>query len=503
MNAASTPTLVSNKPNIYITGNFQKFVHYSDDLEAGIIGLCLIENARILEIMNYIKIPNVFYSEINQIIFEAMVRLARRGTGVDLFSVPIEIINGGTFDVSFYEGVRWDVECMKAMYAVTGGEHVTHWCMYLIQFYIKRIQITHALNIWGYDNPLEAAKKLNDSINEALSFQAVTDWYSVGDIMIELMDRREKIKNGATFGVPTGFADLDELTGGGIETGFHVICARPAMGKTAFALSIAINIATFGYTVGIISLEMPNVQLAARILAQTSGIDFKTIFKGDKGNYQGGAESAVESNLISVQGLPLYISDTTQVNIHAIRYKATKLVHEKKAKIIFIDYLQLVDVETNKNEQRYVAVGKLSRELKVLSKELDIPIVALAQLNRESEGTDKQSKPGRISQLRESGSIEQDMDMGIVIDRPFKRGVQFNEGGESTENDAFVDVQKHRNGEEKLIGIKFDPKTMRFYCPRNEERKKQQVFEQFDNHRIPTSDRSTAPNLKPQNDLPF
>ena len=487
------------KPKVIQSGNFEKYVHYSDELENAIIGICLIENDKILEILQYIKNSDVFYFEDNKVIYEAMVRLVKDDRPVDLLTVVPEIVK---YENNLHPGVNWSYECALRMRDVTSSAHLLHWCMLLVQFYIKREQINHALNIWAVDDVFEASKNLNEKINEAMAFNSIADWNSIEVVMLELMARREKIRKGHTFGIPTGFIELDEITGGGLETGFHVICARPAMGKTAFALSMAINIAEQGIGVGIISLEMPNVQLGSRIIAITSNIDFKRIFKGQSEsdvNYNHTFELDVETKIKEVNGMPLYISDTTQVNIHAIRYKALKLVRDLKARVLFIDYLQLVDLEDKKGEQRYVAVGKLSRGLKILSKELDIPIIALAQLNRDSEGADKQSKPGRISQLRESGSIEQDMDMGIVIDRPYKRGVESDPTtNESTINDAYIDVQKHRNGEEKLIKINFNPSTMRFYDPNRNELPK------LDSFKMPQTDRNTAPAIQSPNlEVPF
>ena len=488
-----------SKAKVIQNGNFKKYVHYSDELENAIIGICLIENDKILEILQYIKNSDVFYFEDNKVIYEAMVRLVKDDRPVDLITVVPEIVK---YENNSLAEINWSYECAVRMRDVTSSAHLLHWCMILVQFYIKREQINHALNIWSIDDPFEASKILNEKINEAMDFNSISDWNSIEVVMLELMARREKIRKGHKFGIPTGFKELDEITGGGLETGFHVICARPAMGKTAFALSMAINIAEQGIGVGIISLEMPNVQLGSRIIAITSNIDFKRIFKGQiesDVNYNQTFEKDVELKINEVNGMPLYISDTTQVNIHSIRYKALKLVRDLKARVLFIDYLQLVDIEDKKGEQRYVAVGKLSRGLKILSKELDIPIIALAQLNRDSEGSDKQSKPGRISQLRESGSIEQDMDMGIVIDRQYKRGVESDPTtNESTINDAYIDVQKHRNGEERLIKINFNPSTMRFYEPNINN------LLVLENFKVPPSDRNITPNIKPTtNDLPF
>ena len=332
--------------------------------------------------------------------------------------------------------------------------------MLIIEAYIKRKSESSIYDLQKTDDPLMVAQQLDESLKKALSFKSTTDWSDMSQIMVELYKRREEIDNGKEYGLLTGFRELDLITGG-LQTGFHVIGARPSVGKTAFATSLALNIAEAGNAIGIISLEMPNVQLASRIASMKSNVEFWRIFRNKHQSDQ--EKEFVNQSISDLSTLPIFISDKAGVTGLDIRLKAEKLVKTQNAKCIIIDYLQLVDSSTtNKNDNRQNEVQKLSRSLKLLSNDLDIPIIALAQVNRESETSDKVNKVPKLSQLRESGAIEQDVDMGMIIDRPFKRGQTTNENGDSTEFEADLIVEKHRNGETRTINLEFEPSTMRF-----------------------------------------
>lgn len=474
-----------------------KASHYTiPDMEDAAIGLCVINPAEVNTLRTMIADEKIFYQEENRILFRTIIRMKEEFTPIDMFTIGRELMN-----VPHPAGERWSYIIAKKIQPVTGqGQHLRFWCACLIECYAKRLTEGMQSEAASIEDPFERAKFINDSLNKAMNLTAVDDWSDASQIALQLTRRMEEIDGGKEFGVKTGFRELDQLTGG-LQTGFHVIAARPAMGKTAFALSLALNMAENRTPVGIMSLEMPNVQLAARIAAQISGFEFWRIFRSTFENE--GQKGAFLSQMAKMASLPMYFSDQTSVKGTDIRYKAEKLVKAHGAKCLIIDYLQLVDTEsTNRNYNRQNEVQKLSRTLKTLSNELDIPIIALAQLNRESETSDKVSKPGKLSQLRESGAIEQDVDMGIIIDRPHKRGETSDETGASTEGVAYIDVQKHRNGEERNIKVYFHPKTMRF--------SDHPEFESA-NH-APPSDPSagmsrpqTAPNLLPivKEDLPF
>lgn len=488
--------------------NFKDLVHYSEELENAIIGICMIEPLKTPEVIAMIQTPEIFYFDENKMIFNAIKSLKENFKPVDMITVCIEVGKN-----PHPAGDKWQYVTALKIRDVVNSSHINEWCRLLVQFYLKREQIKFQTNLGNYEDPLQASHDLNETLKKAMAFKNFNDWSDMSQLMLELQNRREQIKSGKIFGIKTGMTELDELCGGhGFQTGFHVICSRPGMGKSAFALSVINNMVNEGNTVGMISLEMPNVQLSARLISIRSGIDFRSIFNGpakDSKFYSEQREKDISDAILAASNIPLFVSDKSRLNSSEISMKAEKLVRHNGAKAIFIDYLQLIEVVTKKNEQRYVAVGNLSRELKLLSTELDVPIIALAQVNRESEGSDKISKPAKISQLRESGSIEQDVDMGISIDRPFKRGLLIDEDGKSTEGVAFIDVQKHRNGAEKLIKISFNPKIMKFLDEQAEyERRSEFPQIEIDNVQVkPSRDLyATPPNLLINNndlDVPF
>jgi len=476
--------------------HFKELVHYSEDLENAIIGIMLIEPQKNSEIIAMIQDPNIFYYDENRMIYEAILELKQNYKPIDL--ITVSILLGKKENPN---GDKWTYVTAKKMKDVVTSAHINEWCLLLVQFFLKREQIKFQTNLSNYEDPLEASHQLNETLKRAMAFKNYNDWSDMSQLMVELQNRRKQISEGKIFGIKTGIIEFDELCGGqGFQTGFHVVFSRPGMGKSAFALSVINNMVNNGNTVGLISLEMPNVQLSARLLAIRSGIDFRTIFMPNDKNspyYSVKTERDIDEAILNASTIPLFVSDRARMNSIDISIKAEKLVRHNGAKAIFIDYLQLIEIVTKKNEQRYVAVGNLSRDLKLLSTELDVPIIALAQVNRESEGSDKASKPAKLSQLRESGSIEQDVDMGISIDRPFKRGILMDENGISTEDVAFIDVQKHRNGPEKLIKIKFNGKVMKFLDDQTQ-------IEMFETTKITSNKHlyDTPPNLTTQNE-PF
>lgn len=472
--------------------NYSEGIHYDPMLERQILGICM--NVRGMfnlycEVSRMIQIKDVFYYEVNQLIFEAMERCAERFEPLDETFLKIELAK-----VKHPVGDPWGYELGQCVNDIHGGmvlpAYYVRMCLKAIEFYIKRKQLAARFDIDIEEDPLAANIRLHDEIKEVTRFKSDKDWETMEDLLAMLHERRMQGKAGKVFGVQTGFTKLDQVTGG-LQTGFIVIFARPSMGKTSFALSMILNMAKAGIPIGLINLEMPQTQLAARIMAALTAMPFINVF-----NYNEATEAKITAASESAKKLPIYISSETKCTYRDIRYKAEKLIRLHGCKIIFIDYLQLMEVETKKGEQRYVAVGNLSRDLKLMSKELDIPVVAMAQVNRESEKGDAESKPAKISQLRESGNIEQDADMGIGIDRPYKRGVKEDEHGQSTINLGIIDIQKHRNGITTTLPIFFDPDTMLFKnLPQDE------IIQpmEYDNPRI----QSPRPTEAPIIDLPF
>lgn len=249
------------------------------------------------------------------------------------------------------------------------------------------------------------------------------------------------LQNKGITGVPSGLTALDKLTGGFQNTDLIILAARPGMGKTSLALNMLTNPAFKGTPTAIFSLEMNNKQLYSRVISQVTGIHLENIMRNGMNEFEL-KQLMAKSDLFC--GSNIYFDDSPSMPLFDLRNKARRLVREKGVKLLIIDYLQLVTNET-RNTNREGEISSISRGLKGLAKELNIPIIALAQLSRASEKRGVGSEP-MLSDLRESGSIEQDADMVMFIHRPEYYNIMEDEQGNSTQGLASLIIAKHRNG---------------------------------------------------------
>jgi replicative DNA helicase len=267
-------------------------------------------------------------------------------------------------------------------------------------------------------------------------------------------------------GLASGFHALDAVTSGWQNSDLIIIAARPAMGKTAFVLSMCKNMAVdYHIPVAMFSLEMSNVQLVNRLISNVCEIPGQKIKSGQLAPYE---LSQLDMKLGDLYGAPLYVDDTPSLSVFELRTKARRLVRDKGVKIIFIDYLQLMNASGMAYNSRQEEVSTISRNLKALAKELNIPIIALSQLNRAVEnrvGTDANdinSKRPQLSDLRESGAIEQDADMVCFIHRPEYYHIYKDQHNRDVRGTADIIIAKHRNGEVKDVRLKFVGEYARF-----------------------------------------
>ena len=265
-------------------------------------------------------------------------------------------------------------------------------------------------------------------------------------------------------GLSTGFYALDKLTSGWQKSDLVIIAARPAMGKTAFVLSMAKNIAVNNREpVALFSLEMSNVQLVNRLITNVCEIPGEKIKSGQLAPYEWGQ---LDSNINALFDAPLYVDDTPSLSIFELRTKARRLVREHGVKLIIIDYLQLMNASGASFGSRQEEVSTISRSLKGLAKELDIPIIALSQLNRGVESREgAEGKRPQLSDLRESGAIEQDADIVAFIHRPEYYGINQDENGMPTAGLAEIILAKHRNGAVCDVKLRFINEQARFVDP--------------------------------------
>jgi replicative DNA helicase len=288
------------------------------------------------------------------------------------------------------------------------------------------------------------------------------DWADMTELMVTLYQHQEEMKLTGGIGLATGISDIDKSNGGFHPGQMIVIGARPSVGKSAFAGSIALNVARNNKSVGIVSLEMSNTEIAARLAALDTNTDFNVLYRGlYRDEYQ--SQELYKRIGDHTSKLPIYVTDKTNVNVIDIRSKADKLKSLHNLDLLIIDYLQLIDVPDMANRNRENEIARISRYCKIMAKEMNIPVVLLCQLNRESTRRHGDDRYPKLSDLRESGSIEQDADAVIFLHRDWMIGQSANENGSSTEFEADLIIRKWRNGKSNFtIPLEFDPPKMKF-----------------------------------------
>jgi replicative DNA helicase len=440
----------------------QPIIHYNKDIEAAVLGACMLEKHAFAEIRGLLY-KECFYYDEHKIIYEAMEAMWEIAFPIDIYTVTnyvartngIEAINGVSIPV---------IVTQITKYVVTSAHIQAH--AYIIrQLYAERELLRIKSDKDKDGDILERTKNMQDELFKLTQIKVTNDWKDMSEVIVELYQHMDAVKDQTIIGVPTGFSALDIVTGGFCGGQMIILAARPSVGKSALLGCISLHAAKKNHKVGIISLEMSNTEIAARFGSIVSDEEFWRIhrnkFREDRDR------DLVYERLSTLAHYPIKISDKTNVNVNDIRAKVAQLHSREGLDILFIDYLQLLETEEKKSYNREQEVAKMSRGLKLMAKEFNIPIVVLAQLNRESEKL--ANKKPQLHHLRESGSIEQDADGVIFLHRDFKSGILQNEQGQSTEFEADLIIAKWRNGELKEIKIGFDPPKMRFFDPYYEQ----------------------------------
>lgn len=461
---------------------FKEFLHYDRQMESAVLGCLLLEKFTYERVMGVLT-PECFYMDANKTVYQAIKTMWDKQLPIDLLTVCQYIVRTLNFDNLNGDNTPYYLTRLTNM--VCGSAHLEYHSFLIRQLYAEREIVKIKYGSMGEGDVLERSKRMQDELLKLSQFKVTNDWEDMVDGVMELHKHMDEVKDKDLIGVPTGFSKVDFITGGFCGSQVIIIAARPSVGKSALLNSMVLNAAQQNYKVGIISLEMPTLQMTARMGAVVSETEFYKIFRNKI--YDETERDVVYSGLEKLANLPIKITDKTGVNISDIRAKVAQLVNRKELDILFIDYLQLVDSESgNKNYNREQEVAKMSRGLKIMAMEYNIPIVILAQLNREAA---KEKKP-QLHHLRESGSIEQDADMVIFLHRDWKVGVTQNELGNSTEYEADLILAKTRNGETPEIKIGFNPSQMRF-------------FDLDAQQQIIASSTYNSPLPKEKDDLPF
>ena len=435
---------------------FGKIPPQSKELEEAILGAIMLEKGAFDTIAEIIK-PECFYLETHQRIFRAMQALAGKSTPIDMLTVVEEL--RFREDLEFVGGPYY---VSKLTNAVVSSANIEAHARIVVQKFIQRELIRISGEIIGeayedstdvFDMLDEAESKLFEITNSHLR----RNFDSIDSVLIKTIERIEDMRNRQDdiTGVPTGFESLDKLTYGWQPTDLIILAARPSVGKTAFALNLARSAAlhaTKPTAVGFFSLEMSSAQLVQRILSAESEIWLEKIARGRLEEHE--MKQLYKKGIEKLSKAPIYIDDSAALNIFELRAKCRRLKNKHNVGIIIIDYLQLMSGSADRNSNREQEISKISRDLKSLAKELQIPIIALSQLSREVEKRKEGNKIPQLSDLRESGAIEQDADMVMFLYRPDYYEMNTNEFGESNKGETYVKIAKHRNGSLETIKLK-------------------------------------------------
>ncbi len=461
--ARRRPSRPTHEPEI--VGEFGKLPPQDTSLEDAVLGAIMLEKDAYNNVCEILK-PEAFYNPANQKIYEAIQSLAANGKPIDMLTVTDQLRTNKVLDE-----VGGAVRISELTGLVSSAANVEFHARIVAQKYIARELISYSSQVQSlaFDESIDVYDLMQEAEGKLFEISKNTLKRDVIPIENALQDAIKKIEEAANresglSGLETGYHKLDSLTGGWQNSDLIIIAARPAMGKTAFVLSMAKNMAVdYNYPVAVFSLEMSSLQLVNRLISNVCSLEGEKIKSGQ-------LDPPQWENLItrtrSLSTAPLYIDDTPSLSIFELRTKARRLVREKQVKIIIIDYLQLMNATGMKFGSREQEVSTISRNLKQLAKELDIPIIALSQLNRSVEtrsADDKLGKRPQLSDLRESGAIEQDADIVCFIHRPeyYTKSAVDAEGNDIRGKAEFI-VAKHRSGATDTIPLRFVKKYARF-----------------------------------------
>ncbi|MBQ0072845.1 MAG: replicative DNA helicase [Prevotella sp.] len=435
------------------------------DIEKVVLGALMIDSDA-FSVVSELLHPETFYEKRHQKIYNAIQTLNVKERPVDMMTVCEQLRQQGTFEEVGAPG--YIVELTQLVASSANIEYHAH---ILAQKYVARQLISYASNIEtkAFDDAQdidELMQSAEGSLFELSQKNMKQDYTQIDPVVKQARELIMKAagNTGGITGVSTGYHELDKITSGWQLSDLIIIAGRPAMGKTSFALSLAKNIAIDNREpVAFFSLEMNNVQLVNRLISNVCSVPGSKILNGQLTEDEW---SRFDNNIGKMFGAPLYVDDTPGLSVFELRTKARRLVREKGVRLIMIDYLQLMNANGMKFNSRQEEVSTISRSLKGLAKELDIPIIALSQLSRAVEqrpGED--GKRPQLSDLRESGAIEQDADMVIFVHRPEYYHIYEDANGNSLKGMAQICIAKHRKGATADVTLSFKGQYTRFANP--------------------------------------
>ncbi|MBL0136665.1 MAG: replicative DNA helicase [Chitinophagaceae bacterium] len=426
------------------------------DLEEAVLGAIMLEKSAFDTVVEILK-PECFYVESHQRIYRAMQGLQQKNQPIDILTVVEELRTREELEM-----VGGPYYVTKLTNAVVSSANIETHSRIILQKFIQRelIRISGEIISDSYEDSTDVFDLLDDAeskLFEITNNHLRKNFDSIDTVLVKTVQRIEDMRhrNEDITGVPSGFPSLDRITYGWQNTDLIILAARPSVGKTAFALNLARNAClhpTKQTPIAFFSLEMSAGQLVQRILSAESEIWLEKIARGKLEEHE--MKQLYAKGIQRLAKAPMFIDDTAALNIFELRAKCRRLKNKHNIGLIIIDYLQLMSGTNDRNSNREQEISKISRDLKGLAKELQVPIIALSQLSREVEKRKEGNKMPQLSDLRESGAIEQDADMVMFLYRPEYYDITANEFGESNKGETHVRIAKHRNGSLETVKLR-------------------------------------------------
>jgi replicative DNA helicase len=444
---------------------YGKIPPQAPELEEAVLGAIMLEKDKMAEVFEIIQSSECFYVNANQKIYAAIRSLFDKGLPVDLLTVTEELRKNNELEI-----VGGPYYLTKLTLNVVSSAHVEAHARIVMEKFIQRELIRISSEV--ISNAYEDSNDVFDLLDKAeTGLYDITDKHlrknfkSLTDVLAETIKEIEAAKNNKSdvTGVPSGFTDLDRVTAGWQKNALIIVAARPAVGKTAFTLNLAMNAAMNAekpFPVAFFSLEMGAGELVKRMLSAVTEVNMNAITKGRMEEHE---FVQLTQRMHKLSNMPIYLDDQAALNIFELRAKARRLKQRHDIQMIIIDYLQLMSGGSDKGGpgNREQEISKISRDLKALAKELSIPIIALSQLNRAVESR-KESKVPQLSDLRESGAIEQDADMVMFLYRPEYYGIDNDEMGQAIEGETHIHIAKNRSGSTDTVKLQFLKEYQKF-----------------------------------------
>jgi replicative DNA helicase len=430
-------------------------------IEEIVLGSVLLDKEAQIEFSNRIQSVNVFESEDHRIIAQIFFDFIKDSKKIDIVTIAHELKSLG-----HYKKVGGAKKLSLLSQKVASTAHIEVHISILLENFLKREigQIGARLinsSISETDDVFDTVAKIHDGLDDLMKQVITEDERTIQTVVYDVSQKWQEHNATGLAGLSTGIKIVDEKTGGLVDTDLIILAARPGQGKTAFVLSILRNLSIANVPTGMFSLEMSSEQLIERMISQDSDVFAFKIKRNILDNYD---RERLYSSANRVRNWPLQINDEAGLNIRKLRSKALMWKKKFGIKLLVVDYLQLMSGQNKKGQNREGEIAEISRGLKVLAKDLNIPIIALSQLSRAVES--RPSKMPQLADLRESGSIEQDANMVIFLMRPeyykMTESVDFDNDSYPVKDLCIVDIAKFRDGDTSTFPVKFNGPLMKF-----------------------------------------